>query len=76
MVLSNDIKLLQVIFRALCLSGAFGKARPSFLSNSFEEGVAEYSVRLCIVEAEVKGWTKLVASCVYPVEKNIIVKLC
>ena len=22
--------------------------------------------RLCIVEAEVKGWTKLVVSCVYP----------
>jgi bidirectional [NiFe] hydrogenase diaphorase subunit len=30
--------------------------------------------RLCIVEVEVKGWTKLVVSCVYPVEKNIIVR--
>ncbi|MCP3944718.1 MAG: 2Fe-2S iron-sulfur cluster binding domain-containing protein [Desulfobacteraceae bacterium] len=30
--------------------------------------------RLCIVELEVKGWTKLVVSCVYPVEKNIIVR--
>ncbi len=30
--------------------------------------------RLCIVEVEVKGWTKLVVSCVYPVEENIIVR--
>lgn len=30
--------------------------------------------RLCLVEVEVKGWTKLVVSCVYPVEKNIIVR--
>jgi len=30
--------------------------------------------RLCIVEVEVKGWTKLVVSCVYPVENNIIVR--
>ncbi len=30
--------------------------------------------RVCIVEVEVKGWTKLVVSCVYPVEENIIVR--
>ena len=30
--------------------------------------------RLCIVEVEVKGWTKLVVSCVYPVEEDIIVR--
>lgn len=30
--------------------------------------------RICIVEVEVRGWTKLVVSCVYPVEKNIIVR--
>lgn len=30
--------------------------------------------RLCIVEAEVKGWTRLVVSCIYPVEKNLIVR--
>ncbi len=30
--------------------------------------------RVCIVEVEVNGWTKLVVSCVYPVEKNIIVR--
>lgn len=30
--------------------------------------------RLCIVEVEIKGWTKLVVSCVYPVENNIIVR--
>jgi len=30
--------------------------------------------RLCTVEAEVRGWTKLVASCLYPVEKDLIVR--
>jgi len=30
--------------------------------------------RLCMVEAEVNGWTKLVVSCVYPVEENLIVR--
>ena len=26
--------------------------------------------RLCIVEVDDRGWTKLVVSCVYPVEEN------
>ncbi len=30
--------------------------------------------RLCIVEADVRGWTKLVASCVYPAEDNLIIR--
>ncbi|WP_300465285.1 2Fe-2S iron-sulfur cluster-binding protein [Desulfobacula sp.] len=30
--------------------------------------------RLCIVEVESRGWTKLVVSCVYPVEPDIIVR--
>jgi bidirectional [NiFe] hydrogenase diaphorase subunit len=30
--------------------------------------------RLCIVEVEDRGWTKLVVSCVYPVQENIIVR--
>jgi NADH dehydrogenase/NADH:ubiquinone oxidoreductase subunit G len=30
--------------------------------------------RLCIVEIESRGWTRIVVSCVYPVEKNIIVR--
>ena len=30
--------------------------------------------RLCIVEVGKKGWTKLVVSCVYPVEAGIIVR--
>jgi bidirectional [NiFe] hydrogenase diaphorase subunit len=30
--------------------------------------------RVCTVEAEVRGWTKLVASCCYPVEKDLIVR--
>lgn len=30
--------------------------------------------RICTVEAEVRGQTKLVASCLYPVEKNLVVR--
>ena len=30
--------------------------------------------RLCIVEVESGGWTKLVVSCVYPVEDNLVVR--
>lgn len=30
--------------------------------------------RLCTVEVESRGWTKLVAACVYPVEKNLVVR--
>ena len=30
--------------------------------------------RLCIVEVEDRGWTKLVVSCVYPVENDLIVR--
>lgn len=30
--------------------------------------------RLCIVEAEVRGRTSLVVSCVYPVENNLVIK--
>jgi bidirectional [NiFe] hydrogenase diaphorase subunit len=30
--------------------------------------------RLCIVEIESRGWTRLVVSCVYPVEKNLVVR--
>ena len=30
--------------------------------------------RFCTVEAEVRGWTKLVAACLYPVEQDLIVR--
>ena len=30
--------------------------------------------RLCIVELEQRGWTRLVVSCVYQVEKNLVVR--
>jgi NADH dehydrogenase/NADH:ubiquinone oxidoreductase subunit G len=30
--------------------------------------------RLCIVEAEASGWTRLVVSCVYPVQDNLVVR--
>jgi NADH dehydrogenase/NADH:ubiquinone oxidoreductase subunit G len=30
--------------------------------------------RLCTVEAEVRGWTKYVAACLYPVEPDLVVR--
>lgn len=30
--------------------------------------------RICIVEVEVRGWTRCVVSCVYPAEENLIVR--
>ena len=30
--------------------------------------------RICIVEIEVRDWTRLVVSCVYPVEENLVVR--
>jgi bidirectional [NiFe] hydrogenase diaphorase subunit len=30
--------------------------------------------RICTVEVELRGWTKLVASCLYPVEHDLIVR--
>jgi len=30
--------------------------------------------RLCLVEVEVRGWTRLVVACVYPVADNLIVR--
>jgi bidirectional [NiFe] hydrogenase diaphorase subunit len=30
--------------------------------------------RVCTVEVEVRGWTKLVAACLYPVEQDLIVR--
>ncbi len=30
--------------------------------------------RICIVEVEVRGWTRRVVACVYPVEENLVVR--
>ena len=30
--------------------------------------------RLCLVELEAKGWTRLVVSCVYPAEDGLVVR--
>jgi NADH dehydrogenase/NADH:ubiquinone oxidoreductase subunit G len=30
--------------------------------------------RLCLVEVEVRGWTRLVVSCVYPAEEGLVVR--
>ncbi len=40
------------------------------------EKLEPYGVcRICTVEIDVSGWTKLVAACLYPVERNLIVKI-
>ncbi|HIJ56902.1 MAG TPA: 2Fe-2S iron-sulfur cluster binding domain-containing protein [Deltaproteobacteria bacterium] len=30
--------------------------------------------RICIVEVDVRGWTRLVVSCIYPVAENLVVR--
>ena len=30
--------------------------------------------RICIVEVDVRGWTRRVASCIYPVAENLVVR--
>ncbi|MGD9346136.1 MAG: 2Fe-2S iron-sulfur cluster-binding protein [Candidatus Aminicenantes bacterium] len=41
----------------------------------YHEKLKPYGLcRLCTVEAEIRGWTKLVAACLYPVEKDLIVR--
>ena len=41
----------------------------------YHEKLAPYGAcRICTVEVEVCGWTKLVAACLYPVEENLVVK--
>jgi len=39
------------------------------------EKLAPYGLcRICTVEVEVRSWTSLVAACLYPVEKDLVVK--
>jgi bidirectional [NiFe] hydrogenase diaphorase subunit len=41
----------------------------------FHEKLEPYGLcRICTVEAEVRGWTKYVTACLYPVEKDLIVR--
>ncbi len=41
----------------------------------FHEKLEPYGgCRICTVEAEVRGWTKLVAACLYPVEQDLVVR--
>jgi len=41
----------------------------------YHEKLKPYGLcRICTVEAEFRGWTKLVAACLYPVEKDLIVR--
>jgi bidirectional [NiFe] hydrogenase diaphorase subunit len=41
----------------------------------FHEKLDPYGAcRICTVEVEVSGWTKLVAACLYPVEQDLVVK--
>ncbi|HAG11387.1 MAG TPA: (2Fe-2S)-binding protein [Desulfotomaculum sp.] len=41
----------------------------------YDERMEPYGAcRLCVVEIEQRGWWRLVVSCVYPVENNLVVK--
>ncbi len=40
----------------------------------YEKLVPFGGCRICTVEVEVRGWTKLVAACLYPVEQDLVVK--
>ncbi len=41
----------------------------------FHEKLESYGAcRICTVEVEVRGWTKLVAACLYPLEQDLVVK--
>jgi len=41
----------------------------------FHEKLEPYGAcRICTVEVEVRGWSKLVAACLYPVEQDLVVK--
>ena len=41
----------------------------------FHEKLEPYGAcRICTVEVEVRGWTKFVAACLYPVEQDLVVR--
>ena len=41
----------------------------------FHEKLKPYGgCRICTVEVEVRGWTKLVAACLYPIEQDLVVR--
>jgi bidirectional [NiFe] hydrogenase diaphorase subunit len=41
----------------------------------FHEKLEPYGAcRICTVEIDANGWTKLVAACLYPVEQDLVVK--
>ena len=41
----------------------------------FHEKLEPYGgCRICTVEVEVRGWTKLVAACLYPLEQDLVVR--
>jgi len=51
------------------------KAGISIPTLCFHEKLEPFGgCRLCIVEVESRGSTRLVVSCVYPAEKNIVVR--
>ncbi len=57
------------------LLAAAERAGISIPKLCFHEKLIPYGgCRLCIVEVESDGWTKLVVSCVYTVEENLIVR--
>ena len=73
--------LLQIDGKEVCRQGRddhFGggqKAGISIPTLCHHEKLEPYGgCRLCTVEVEVRGRTKLVAACLYPVEKDLVVR--
>jgi NADH dehydrogenase/NADH:ubiquinone oxidoreductase subunit G len=61
--------------RGMTVLEAAQSAGISIPTLCYHEKLAPYGgCRLCIIEAEVGGEVKLVVSCVYPVEKNLVIR--
>ena len=59
----------------MSILGAAQSAGISIPTVCHHEKLAPFGgCRICIVEAEVRGLKRLVASCAYPVEKNLVVR--
>jgi len=42
----------------------------------FHEKLESYGAcRICTVEAEVRGWTKIAAACLFPVEQDLVIRI-
>jgi bidirectional [NiFe] hydrogenase diaphorase subunit len=85
MIMANQKKTNQIIIQidgkevkaveGMTILEAAQKADVFIPTLCHHQKLEPYGVcRLCTVEVEVSGWTKLVAACLFPVEQNLVVK--